>query len=245
MNSVLTTLRVFEEVAVHQPIGLTGLAQRLEIPKSTVQRCLKTLAQAGWTRPADDGSGRWVITGKAFSLGSAVALGQHLREVALPVLGRLQEQTGETIHLTVPDGDEMLLIERLDSAHHLRAFLPLGTRLPFHAAANGKSYLATLDTAKIDSLLAPHLNPVTAQTITDIPSLLDELEIIRQRGYAVSTGELNDGISAVAVAVQSRTGSTSGCFSISGPSSRLTPERYEEYGSLALAAKREIERVLS
>lgn len=245
MNSVLTALRVFEEVAAAQPIGLSELGKRLDVPKSTVQRCLRTLADAGWLRPATNDAGRWVITGKAFSLGSMMAAGDDLRDVALPELSRLQVDTGETVHLAVPDGEELVLIERLDSAHQLRAFLPLGTRLPLHAASNGKAYLASLPDSEVERILASELAPSTGRTVTDPQVLRQEIEEIRRRGYAVTDQGLHDGIAAVAVALRGRGGVVRGCFSVSGPASRLTPDLYQEYGEKALAAGAAIERLLS
>lgn len=245
MNSVLTALRVFEEVAAAQPVGLSELSKRLDVPKSTVQRCLKTLAEAGWLRPATNDAGRWVITGRAFSVGSAMSAGDDLRDVALPELSRLQAETGETVHLAVPDGPELVLIERLDSAHQLRAFLPLGTRLPLHAASTGKAYLASLPDAQVEEILSSGLAPLTDRTVTDPATLRREIAEIRRRGYAVTDQGLHDGIAAVAVALRGRGGTVRGCFSVSGPASRLTAELYPEYGAKALAVRDGIERFLS
>ncbi|CAM2961430.1 IclR family transcriptional regulator [Prescottella defluvii] len=245
MNSVLTALRVFEEVAAAQPVGLSELSKRLDVPKSTVQRCLKTLDDAGWLRPATHDAGRWVITGKAFSLGSALSAGDDLRDVALPELSRLQVDTGETVHLAVPDGDALVLVERLDSAHQLRAFLPLGTRLPLHAASNGKAYLASLPDVQVEQFLSAELTPLTGRTVTDPEALRSEIAEVRRRGYAVTDQGLHDGIAAVAVALRGRSGAVRGCFSVSGPASRLTPELYREYGERALASRAAIERFLS
>ncbi|MCD2119561.1 MULTISPECIES: IclR family transcriptional regulator [Rhodococcus] len=244
MNSVLTALRVFEEVATTQPVGLSELSKRLDVPKSTVQRCLRTLAEAGWLRPSTANAGQWVITGRAFSLGSAMSSGDDLREVALPELNRLQAETGETVHLAVPDGNELVLIERLDSPHQLRAFLALGTRLPLHAASTGKAYLASLPDERIENFLATELPSLTEHTVTDPAALREEIAEIRARGYAVTEQGLHDGIAAVAVALRGRGGTVRGCFSISGPASRLTPDLFADYGAKALAARDAIERRL-
>jgi IclR family acetate operon transcriptional repressor len=136
----------------------------------------------------------------------------------------------------------MVLIERLDSAHRLRAFLPLGTRLPLHAASNGKAYLASLDDPALDAFLTGDLAAVTERTITDPNALRAEIAEIRRTGYAVTDEELNEGIAAVAVAVRTPASQTACCFSASGPTSRLTPDLYPKYGELALAAKSAIER---
>ncbi len=96
------------------------------------------------------------------------------------------------------------LIERLDSAHQLRAFLPLGTRLPLHAASNGKAYLASLPDSEVERILASDLAPSTGRTVTDPQVLRQEIEEIRRRGYAVTDQGLHDGIAAVAVALRGR-----------------------------------------
>jgi IclR family acetate operon transcriptional repressor len=242
VNSVLTALRVFEEVARLQPAGLSDLARRLEVPKSTVQRCLKTLEEAGWVRSSPEG--RWEITGLAFRVGSAVAGRDNLREVALPELSALQMSTGETVHLAVPDGDELVLIERLDSSHQVRAFMALGTRLPLHAAATGKAFLATLSDERIAAYLSHAPAKTTEHTITDADELWEEIALIRRRGYATTIEGLHDGICAVAVALRGRYGPARACFSISGPSSRLTPALFEDYGARALATRAAVERLL-
>ena len=244
MNSVKTALRVLEAVAAYQPAGLSDLTRRLGLPKSTVQRCLATLDEAGWIRPGGQELTRWVLTGRAFSVGSQVANTRNLREIALPALSTLQEATLETIHLMVPDGDEMVLIERLDSAHELRTFKPLGSRAPLHATSNGKSVLAHLPEAEREAYLAARLRPITAQTVTDPDELRARLAEIRARGYAINVAELHDGVTSVGAAVLDA-GRPVASLSISGPSSRIPADRHDEYGARVTAAAHRITAALS
>ena len=239
MNSVKTALRVLEAVAAHQPAGLSDLTRRLGLPKSTVQRCLATLHEAGWIRPGGHELTRWVLTGRAFSVGSQVANTRNLREVALPALSDLQAYTLETIHLMVPDGVEMVLIERLDSAYELRTFKPLGSRAPLHATSNGKSVLAYLPPEEVEDYLSACLKPVTSQTLTDPGALRGQLAEIRTRGWAVNEGELHDGVTSIGAAIVAD-GRPVASLSISAPSSRLTPDKYEDHGRRAAAAAQQI-----
>lgn len=240
MKSVQTALRIYEAVAELQPVGLSELARRTETPKSTVQRCLATLAEVGWLRPAPT-PGTWMITARAYSLGSRIANENGLRLRALPILNDLQLATGETIHLTVPDGNEMVLVERLDSAHQLRAFLPLGTRLPLHAASNGKAFMAVQDDDWIDRYLTSGFAAQTAKTKVTAAALWRDVEETRTRGYAITDGELHDGISSVAVAVRDPARRVAACFSVSGPSSRIRPDRYADLGQLAMQTRDALE----
>lgn len=234
MGSVLKALRVLEAVAEQQPAGLSQLTRQLSLPKSTVQRCLATLAQAGWLRA--DPSGRWEVTGRAFSVGARGANAHNLRDLAMPTLTKLQEQTGETIHLMLPDGDQMVLIERLDSPHHLRPMHALGMRTPLHAAANGKAYLAALPEAQIRRYLAQHLAPVTEHTLTRPEQLRKELTRIRTRGYGVADEELNEGIIAIAATIGIPGRVPIASLSISAPKTRVTRSMIEPFGRLVQQA---------
>jgi IclR family acetate operon transcriptional repressor len=235
LSGVLNALRVLEEVSARQPAGLSDLARRLGLPKSTVQRCLLTLAKAGWIR-ADRVTGQWELTGRAFSVGAQAANTRNLREIALPVLNDLQSATGETIHLMVPDGAEMVLIERLDSAHQLRTFNALGSRAPLHTSANGKAYLADLPVAEVDAYLSEHLTAATEYTLTDPAALSADLQTIRERGYATADQELAEGIIAVGAAIRPIHGPPVASLSISAPKVRVTHDLIAPYGHRAREA---------
>lgn len=240
VRAVTTALLVLETVAEQQPCGLSDLARRLDLPKTTVQRALITLAEAGWIRLDNQDVTRWVLAGKAFTVGSKVGRGGGLRDLALPVLNRLQVAVGETIHLMVPDGDEMVLIERLDSAHAVRTFQPLGARAPLHASSNGKSVLAYLPDVEIERYLAHTLPAVTRYTTTDAWRLRDELRRIRLCGYAIADEELNEGIVAVAACIRPNTERPIGSLSISAPKARVPRRLYRAYGDQVAAAAGEI-----
>lgn len=207
-QSVKTALKVLEAVAEAQPVGLSELARTLEVNKSTVQRCLVTLAEAGWIRAEGEDRPRWVMTTKAFTVGSQVEQVTSIRELALPALGALQEHAGETVHLMVPEGDgrTMVLVERLDSAHPVRVFRRLGSRITLHASANGLAYLARCDAAFLDAYLAGGLASRTTHTITDPDALRAELTRVRERGYSVNEEGMEDGVVAVGAAILSRRG---------------------------------------
>lgn len=239
-QSVKTALRVLETVSSEQPVGLSELARILGMNKSTVQRCLVTLAEAGWIRTVGEDRPRWTMTTKAFSVGARVEQVRTLRELALPTLNGLQEYTRETIHLGVPEDRSMVLIERLDSSHSVRVFRQLGSRAPMHATANGQAYLAYQSEDVVDEYIAGGLSPLTARTITDPAVFRDELDRIRKRGYAVNEEGLEDGVVAVAAAILTRRSAPVASFSVSAPKVRMSPESMEDYGLRALEAAQRI-----
>jgi IclR family acetate operon transcriptional repressor len=232
VQNVLNALRVLEEVAARQPAGVAELARATGIPKSSVQRALRTLQTAGWIRPAGDGLTRWVVTTKALSVGGHAAGDLSLRDVAVPVMEDLRRRIDETIHLTIPEGGKVVLIERLDTSKPVRIVLPLGTSLPLHASANGKAVLAAGSAAMVEQLLAGRLAQYTDTTITDPGELLAELKEIRERGYSTNGGEWRSDVSAVAAAVLNDAGRPVASISINMPTSRMTDASRPAYGAL-------------
>ncbi|MEV4078501.1 IclR family transcriptional regulator [Nonomuraea fuscirosea] len=229
MQNVINALRVLEEVAARQPIGVGELARELGLPKSTVQRSLRTLNEAGWIRPAGGEVTRWQVTSKALQIARTTELG--LRDAAMPVMEELRQRTGETIHLMVPEGDAVVLIERLETDKPLRIVLPLGIRLPLHASANGKAVLAHLRRP------AGALLGYTGTTITDPDALRAELDGVLARGYADNRGEWRSDIAAVAAAVLGPDGPIAS-LSVSTPASRMPEALRAEYGKLVTQAAR-------
>lgn len=241
-NSVVSAIRVVEAVGGLQPVGLSELARAVGLPKSTVQRTLLTLAEVGWC--TTDATSRWRLTYRAFAVGNQARDAGGLRERALPVLHELQLETGETIHLVAPDGGELVLVERLDTAHRLRAFLPLGHRIPMHASATGQAYLAGCPDAEIESYLDGPLEPSTRFTVTDPDELRARLAETRGRGWSVNPQGLSDGIAAVGAAILGADGHPVGALSVSGPTVRMTSEVFDGYGRAAAEAARRISRDL-
>jgi len=239
MQNVLNALRVLDEVAARQPVGVSDLARALELPKSTVQRALLTLRDAGWLRQTADGgagAGRWVLTTKPLLFGRHGTGELGLRDVAVPVMEDLRRRCDETVHLAVPEGGRVVLIERLETSQPVRIILPLGKILPLHASANGKAVLAASAPEDIERRLTEELPHFTDTTVVDPGKLREELAMIRERGYATNDGEWRTDVSATASAVIGPSGGPVASISINVPSSRLTSESRKEHAALVCDA---------
>ncbi|MEV6742226.1 IclR family transcriptional regulator [Streptomyces sp. NPDC051104] len=236
MQNVLNALRVLEEVATRQPIGVGELSRVLGMPKSSVQRALRTLYEAGWIRPAGGEITRWALTTKALDVGRHASGDLGLRNAAVPVMEELRRRTDETIHLTVPEGNRMVLIERLETSKPVRTSMSLGHSLPFHASANGKAVLANSPAEVVDRLLAEGLSRYTDTTITDPDRLLAELDRIRAQGYATNRGEWRSDVGSVAAAVMGEAGEPIASLSVNVPMSRLTDEAEPFFGAVVSEA---------
>jgi IclR family acetate operon transcriptional repressor len=231
VRNVLSTLRVLEEVASRQPIGVGELARVLDMPKSSVQRALVTLDTAGWIRPASGGVTRWVVTTKALAVGGRVSGDLDLRGAAVPIMEDLRRHTEETVHLTVPEGGNMVLIERLETDKPVRTSMALGHALPMHASANGKAVLANGSPEVVRQLLANELPRFTDTTITDPDELRAELAEILRRGFAVNHGEWRPDVGCVAAAVMGGHENPIATLSVNIPISRLTQESEVDFGA--------------
>lgn len=239
-QSVSTALGLVEVLADHGPLGLSDLARRLDMSKATALRLLRTLAEKGWVEQEAAPSWTWALTRHFATLGRMVSTDTTLREVALESMNQLQLQTRETVHLVAREASHLLLIERLDSPHELRAFIPLGTIVPFHAAATGHAFLSALPDERVEELLDESLPPSTPHTLTDRREVLRRVRASRERGFALNASGLVEGISSVGAPVVGQQGSPLGALSVSGPSSRLTREKCLEFAPMLVAAAREV-----
>jgi len=248
MDSVRLALTIVEHIATNGPAGVSALARDLGEPKSTVQRSLETLHQAGWLSAAPDPiDGRkrsWSLTSKLTSL-KRDAGRARLRDAALGQMEQLRQQTRETIHLMAPEGQTVVLIERLDSPQLLRIVRPLGAHSPLHAASNGKAVLAFLPQKEREAYLAGPLARLTPQTITDPDLLRADLDEVRRLGFAVNRGELDPDVRAVAAPILDATGRPIGSMSISCPATRLSDELIPRYGEAVVEACRVVAAALS
>jgi DNA-binding IclR family transcriptional regulator len=216
-------------------LGVTDLSRRVGLHKSTVSRLLATLEHAGLVERVP-GAEKYRLGFELLRLAGQVTHFGDLREAARPVLAELAEQTSETVHLAVLDGNEVINVEQVEAPHMLREASWIGRRTPLHCVANGKALLAWLPEARAAQIYAAPLTRYTERTIVDPRTLRRQMAVVRQRGYAVALGEIEAGLNAVAAAVRGRDGMPLAAISVSGPAYRVTPERIESLGALVAAA---------
>jgi DNA-binding IclR family transcriptional regulator len=240
MRTVLSAFRVLEEVAYAQPVGVGELSRALRLPKSTVQRALRTLWTAGWICPAGAEVTRWMLTTRALHIGQHAVADLSVRDASVAIMHELRDRTGETIHLMVREGDRAVLIERVETRHAVRAVVELGSSVPLHGSSNGKAMLAPLSHERIKSIIGTDLERYTDSTIVDWDEFLAELAEVGKRGYATNLGEWRTDIAAVAAPIFGHDGEPVGSLSVSTPDSRMPEHLRESYGALVAEATRRI-----
>ncbi|MBB5857555.1 IclR family transcriptional regulator [Amycolatopsis umgeniensis] len=247
MNSVLNTLRVFEEVAVRQPIGVSELARVTEIPKGTVQRCLVTLRQAGWLKIMDPERARWGVTRKVLALGLRSTGERDLQDVAKPVLEGLAAETDETVILGLRDGECLVILAREDTTQVVRVFLDVGTRVPLRATSGGTAIMALLDDAEVDELLRHELTEFADAPVPDVAELRREIAQTAKRGYALngSSSWYRPHVASIGAAITNPLGHPIATVTLAIPEMRFHRAQEHTFAPLVMAAAAEISHLLT
>jgi IclR family acetate operon transcriptional repressor len=239
-QSVLVALRVLEEIAAHQPIGVSDLARLLGLSKTTAHRALQTLAQAGWIETGGDRRALWSLSVRALVVGGrAIDSQRGLRGIAVPVMEDLRRSTEETIHLLVPDRTHVVLIERLDGIKAVRVFNPVGGRASIFRTSSGKAMLARLSEPE----LAPYIETLRGRAelgAQDADDFLAEMALVRQRGFAINLGSNQPDVHAVAAAIVNTDGSPLAAVTVSAPPERLSEADCTRIGPLVVDAARRV-----
>ncbi len=219
----------------HPERSLSEIAQATGLHKATTHRILITLLNCGFVEQAVDGEKyRLGLSMIGLSLGALHHL--DFRQEALPHMEQLVERFQETCDLGVFDRGQVLYVEVVHGNHTLTIAARAGRHLPAHCTSGGKVLLAFLPPEVVEPVLNAPLVTYTKNTITSPARLREELEVVRQRGYAIDDEEFEEGIRAVAVPIRDIEGNVIAHMSIPGPASRLTPERIPEIARALMEA---------
>jgi DNA-binding IclR family transcriptional regulator len=203
-------------------LAVVEIAERLKRPRSTVYRILATMAETGFL-DQDPNTGRYRIGMHLATLGELARQSTSLQRLVHPMLLHLSEATEEMSTLMVPNGDEGVTVDVIESFHPLKIPGHLGGRFPLHATAGGKVLLAWRPPAEIERVLKQPLRATTPKTITSPIKLMRELEATRRQGYGVSRGEWLEDIFAVAAPVRDHRGRVVAALAVASPPSRWKP----------------------
>ncbi|MGP4007798.1 IclR family transcriptional regulator [Streptomyces sp. 4N124] len=241
MKSVTRSLRILEAVAQHQPVTVGELTKLFGLPKSTVQRTLVTLAEAGWLRANRKDTTRWEIGARVLAVRPAALQGSSLFAAAREPMIRLRDAVNETIHLSVPDALQcVVVVDRVDCDHPVRTFHTIGDTSPLHATAVGRSILAHLPKQDVEELITQGLERFSDTTPADPDELRTELDRIRTDGYAINRNQYRPGVCALAAPVLDESGTPLAAVAISMPDSRYDEDRAPEWGGLVTDTATEI-----
>jgi len=238
-TTLVKGLKMLEAVARSDgPRGVSELARELEMTRSNAHRLLQTLSALGYVRH-DAEHGQYESTLRLFELGSGIATRLDLRKIAHPIMQSLAREVDENVIISVRDGNEILVLDRIESTRALRTYTSLGARSPMHCTSPGKVLLANAPEEIIDAV-ARTLTVFTPRTISSRAALNAELARVRAQGHAAVRSEWHEDIAGIAAPVARSDGAVVAAISVSGPVSRFKTAQTSIYLPRLLAATRQI-----
>lgn len=243
VQSLERAFAILDEVA-RRPAGVTAIAERVRLPKSTVARLLATLEDVDAVERFD--GARWRIGPGVAGLTSAVSPERNLVSTAEPVVAELVAELGEDAGLGLPDGNEILYVAQIESDNPVQVRDWTGTRAPMHAVPSGLVLLAAWPEDAVDAYLAGELVALTRRTMTSPAVLRARLADVREAGYAWGLEEFAEGIDSVAAPIHDARGNAVAAVHVHGPAYRFPRSGEEARVSAAVvSAGHDISRLLA
>jgi IclR family acetate operon transcriptional repressor len=221
-------------------MGLSELSALIGMPKSSTHRYMATLQSVGLAERT--GVDRFRLGTRVIELAGSFLAKSDLRTESHATLHELADMTGETIHLAVPSGTDVVYIAKIESKHTLGMSSHIGARLPMYSTSLGKAILAFSAPELLEAVLAEHPQARTPHTITSPKALREELITVRLQGFALDNEENEAGICCVGAPIIDYTGNAIAAISISGPRERMTHERAIQLGPLLWESTQRVSR---
>lgn len=245
LTSVANAARLLREFGRGEPqLGVSELARRLGIAKSTAHRIVRTLAGEGLLERVEE-TGAYRLSVTMQILGASAQATSGLHGAATGALDQLRSLTRETVHLSVLDGLEVVYVERRESPGAVQMFGRIGHRGPAHSTASGKALLAFLPPDELERrLTGVRLGRRTPYTITSKEQLRAELLRIRARGWADNINEAQMGFGSVAAPIRNPAGEVVAALSVVAPVQRLDGDNLRRFARPVTECAAQISRRL-
>lgn len=236
VKSVTAALDVLDCFIDADELGVTDIARRLGVAKSTAHRLLTSLCARGLADKNPE-TGQYRLGLHLFELGQLAGQRSRLRRTAMPLLEELRQVSGCTVHLAVASGSDVLYLERLETLRGMQLFGGVGRRLPSHCTSSGKVIAAyDNDFARARKTVGfPALTDVSIRTVGDYERALVD---VRRRGVATNMGEALTGLASVAAPVLDATGRAQAAISLVGPAAEFASDVGRPARLVTVAARR-------
>ena len=237
MSSVQSIRRAFDVLGTlaDGPLGVTDVADRSGLPKSTAARLLATLADEGAVEQMP-GDTAWRLGPRLVTLAAGFSFARSLAALARPTLDELAEASDEAAGLGIPDGDLVHYIDQVDTPNPVLVRDWTGARAPLHAVSSGQVLLAFRAPAAIERYLDRPMERFTARTLTDPEAVRERLREVRRQGFTWAIGEFDPDIASVAAPIADASGEVIAAVHLHGPAYRFPPpDRAADLAQLLVA----------
>jgi IclR family KDG regulon transcriptional repressor len=222
LSSVANAIRLLTSFSGEEDeLGITTLAGRLRLAKSTVHRLAATLTSAGFLEQNGE-TGKYRLGVALFELGALVRRRMDVANEARPKLRELLEKTGETVQLGIVDHYSVLYVYEMESPRAIRMAAAVGARAPLHCTAVGKVLLAFQPQEYVKQVIENGLTPYTAKTLTKRDAVVGMLDEVRLREHAIDDEESESGLRAIAAPVRNHTGAVIAALGVAAPVQRMS-----------------------
>jgi IclR family transcriptional regulator, acetate operon repressor len=238
-SATLRAFSIVEKVAgADTPVSLTDIVKLVDLPKPTVYRILTTLEEAGILIREPDGR-HYVPGERLMAMCANVLMRSPSRAARHAIMEELVEQIGETCNLTIPNGNYVMYLDRVETDWPLKVNLHPGSKVPLYASASGKLFLAHMQKKSRDRFVQnTPLIKHTKNTLADYKSLENEFKRIREVGFSVDNEEYLAGICCMAVPITDENNHVIAAVATHFPVSRMTLTQAQEHlPALRLAAE--------
>ena len=239
ISSLKKGIDVLELLAEHRELSVSQTAKALGYNRAGAHRFLSTLKELGYVDQTRNGN--YELTFKILELGTKLASRFEIRKTALSFMQELSTKYHETINLGFLNGVDVVHLEKINSPEILRIDSEIGSRAPAQQTALGKAILAFLPEIDLETFWDnARWISATSKSIQSREQLMQELDKVRTRGYALDNEELCLGLRCIAVPIFDQTGHPRYSISISGPSPRMPARRIHEMEKDMLRIGREL-----
>ncbi|WP_129116326.1 IclR family transcriptional regulator [Halegenticoccus tardaugens] len=226
IRSVDRTLNILEKIGERNTVGVTELAEELNVSKSTIHNHLNTMTNRGYVVNEND---QYRLGLQFLWFSDVIQKSNRLYQMAVDEVDELVDGTGERSQVLVEENGHGTYIYQQTDDRAIRTSSRVGTRVSLHSSAIGKALLAYQPSEKVDRILdRDGLPAMTEYTITSREAFVDELERVRETGVAFDDEEGIEGMRCVAAPIKNDQGISVGAISISGPCTRIQGERFEK-----------------
>ena len=227
LSSVANSIRLTKAFSENEfEMGISALASKLGLAKSTVHRLATTLVEYDILEQNRE-NGKYRLGLALFELGTLVRRKMDVMSEAQGQIHALADLTGETVQLAILDHLSVLYIRIRESRQAVRMSSGLGSRAPAHCTSVGKALLAYQPPEIVKQVIDNGLKRYTQNTITEPASLLEELASIRQKGYSIDDEEIEQGLRCVAAPIRDHSGLVIAAISVAAPVQRMTKKNVQ------------------
>lgn len=227
LSSVANAIRLTKAFSENEyEMGISALAARLGLAKSTVHRLATTLVEYDILEQNRE-TGKYRLGLALFELGTLVRRKMDVMSEAQAQIHALADLSGETVQLAILDHLSVLYIRIRESRQAVRMSTGLGSRAPAHCTSVGKVLLAYQTPETIQQVIDNGLRRHTPNTITESAKLIEELASVKQRGYAIDDEEIESGLRCVAAPIRDHSGRVIAAISVAAPVQRMTKKNLQ------------------